>query len=350
VNVEGSSSGASNGTSVPSGPPPERPDASATTTMKALAPPKRPSGLLSLFLTGMADVWSATRTGVAKRGDLSGLLYMVVSAASFASMAACVKAFLPGVPTHRTVFWRGVVMGATFFCIARARGIDVRGKKRGRLVLRGLLGTYAVICYFVSVQRLPIGDAVLIQYSHPVFVAVLAPIVLREKTGRGHWLWVTAAFSGVWLVVGAGFGGGDWTRALVGLTGALLSGVAYMTVRDLARTDNPWTILVWFSIVMAPVSAAHALLSGVSLLPSSFAESGGHLAMIAAGLVGQFTLTQGLVRAGAARATAVSMSGPVFGLLLDFLIDGRVPAWTSVLGTAVVVFALASLALNRPKA
>lgn len=322
------------------------------TSLKALAPPRRSSGLLSLFLTGMADVWSAARSGVAKRGDLAGLLCMVLSAFSFALMAACVKLFLPAVPTGRTVFWRGAVMALAFFAIAALRGVSVRGTRRGKLVLRGLLGAGAVSCYFWSVQHVSIGDAVLIQYSHPVFVAVLAPLLLREKTGRGHWAWVLAAFAGVWIVVRYGVGGGGRggsSDALVGLVGSLLSGCAYMTVRDLARTENAWTILVWFSATMVPVAAAHAAYEGVSLVPADAAEAGGHLAMIAAGLVGQFALTQGLSRAGAARATAVSMSGPVFGLALDYAFFGLAPGPASLLGTAVVVAALTLLAVNRPK-
>ncbi len=322
------------------------------TSLQALEPPRRPNGLLSLFLTGMADVWSATRSGVAKRGDLGGLLLMVLSAFSFALMAACIKLFLPTVPTGRTVFWRGVLMASTFFLIAKARGVSIRGTRHGKLVLRGLLGAGAVSCYFWSVQHLSIGDAVLIQYSHPVFVAVLAPLLLREKTGRGHWLWVATAFVGMWIVVRYGIGGGGKGGAgdaVVGLCGSLMSGFAYMTVRDLSRNENAWTILVWFSATMVPVAAVHAWVDDVSLLPASGGEMLGHMAMTTAGLVGQFALTHGLTRAGAARATAVSMSGPVFGLLLDLAFFGRVPGPWSLVGTATVVGALVSLAVNRPK-
>lgn len=336
---------------------PRAPAADATpaeadaTSLKALQAPRRTSGLLSLFLTGMADVWSAARTEVAKRGDLGGLLLMVVSAASFATMAACVQLFLKDVPTGRTVFWRGLVMALAFASIARARGVPIAGTRRGKLVLRGVLGAGAVSCYFWSVQHLSIGEAVLIQYSHPVFVAVLAPLVLREKTGRGHWCWVALAFGGVWLVAARGVGGGSGGAgdALVGLAGSLMSGLAYMTVRDLSRTENAWTILTWFSATMVPVAAAHAFHDGVTLLPADAAEAAGQLATIAAGLVGQFALTHGLSRAGAARATAVSMSGPVFGLLLDLALFGKVPSEASLGGTALVVGALTLLAVNRPK-
>ncbi|HYC78485.1 MAG TPA: DMT family transporter [Planctomycetota bacterium] len=331
--------------------PADKPAEADATSLHALRPPKRPSGLLSLFLTGMADVWSATRQGVARRGDLGGLLFMVASAASFALMAAFVKLYLPTVPTARTVFWRGALMTLAFVALARARRVPVAGVRRARLVLRGLLGAGAVSCYFWSVQRQSIGDAVLLQYTHPVFVAVLAPLVLRERTGRGHWLWVALAFAGVWLVAGAE--GRFKQAALVGLSGSFLSGLAYMTVRDLSRTENPWTILTWFSATMAPTAAVWALVQGESLVPVDAAEVGGHLAMTSAGLVGQWALTHGLSRSGAARATAVSMSGPVFGLLLDLALpDAVVVADLSTArlgGTALVVGALICLALNRPK-
>jgi drug/metabolite transporter (DMT)-like permease len=63
----------------------------------------------------------------------------------------------------------------------------------------------------------------------------------------------------------------------------------------------------------------------------------------ASALVGQITLTFGLSRAGAARATAVTLTGPVFGMLFGYALFGTVPTAASLLGTAVVLGALAGL-------
>lgn len=298
----------------------------------------------SLFLTGLADVLDGLKQE-APRGEAAGLVLMVVSAAAFALMGAFAKYFLPDTPTQAVVFSRGVLMTTLCVTMARRKGVPILGHRPGMLLLRGLLGYAALSCYFFSVQRLPLGDAVLLQYSHPVFVAAVAPFLLSERTERGHWTMIAVALAGVALIVGPG--GELRGEALVGLCGAALSGMAYMTVRQLARTEHPLTILVWFPLATLPGSFIATLLAGRAAIPRGPREVVGHLVVFASAMVGQFALTEGLARAGAARATAVSMTGPVFGLLFGFLLFGTQPSFYSVAGTALVVGALWRLARPR---
>jgi drug/metabolite transporter (DMT)-like permease len=300
----------------------------------------------SLLLTGLADVWGGRKDAPDRPADRVGLELMVVSAAMFALMAGVAKKLLPHTPMQAVVFSRGVLMTLVFVVLARRRGISIVGARPGVLLLRGLLGYAALSCYFWSVQHLPLGDAVLLQYSHPVFVAAAAPFVLGEPTGRWHWPLVFAALVGVALIVGPH--GAPRGAALVGLCGAVLSGLAYLAVRKLSRTEHPLTILVWFPLASIPLSLFASFRAGAAALPRSLEEVAGHLLVFGTALVGQVTLTQGLVRAGAARATAVTMTGPVFGLLFGWLLFGTVPSAASIAGTAVVILSVVRLASERP--
>jgi drug/metabolite transporter (DMT)-like permease len=240
------------------------------------------------------------------------------------------------------VLSRGILMTAVFLGIALRRGLPVCGKSPGKLVLRGALGYAALSCYFFSVQRLPLGDAVLLQYSHPVFVGLLAPWWLGERTGRGHWPLVALALGGVALIVGPQ--GEMRSAAAIGLLGSMLSGLAYITVRELSRTEHPLTILLWFPLVSIPFSLAATLRAGAAAIPSSASEVAGHVLVFLSALVGQIALTAGLARVDAARATAISLTGPVFGFLFGLVLFGTPPTAASVAGTAIVVGSLAFMA------
>jgi drug/metabolite transporter (DMT)-like permease len=300
-----------------------------------------------LLLTGVADVWNTVQTATSKRGDTTGLFLMVLSAASFSAMAAFAKLLLPGVPTQAVVLSRATIMAVAFGALAHWKGVSLVGKRPVRLLLRGLLGYGAVTCYFHSVQVLPIGDAILLQYSHPVFVAVLAPLLLSERIGRWHWWLVLGALCGVALIVGPS--GTIRSDAVVGLVGSVLSGLAYITVRDLSKTEHPLTILFWFPAVMVPGALFGAIHAGARSIPQNATEVVGHLMVTATGLIGQFALTEGLARTGAARATAVTMTGPVFGMMFGIAFFGTLPSAASLAGTALVVGALILLARNRPR-
>ena len=295
----------------------------------------------SLFLTGIGEIWAAMRGKPRPGGERSGLALMVVSAAAFALMAAFAKKLLPGAPTQAVVFSRGVMMTTLFVALARREGASLVGSNPRLLLLRGLLGYGALSCYFWSVQHLPLGDAVLLQYSHPVFVAAMAPLFLREKTRRGQWPLILLALLGVALIVRPS--GQFRPEALVGVTGSLMSGLAYMTIRSLSRTDHPLTILVWFPLATIPGSLVATIAAGRDALPASGAEVAGHLLVTASAFVGQSALTAGLARVGAARATAVSLAGPVFGVIFELVLFGQPPRPASLLGMAVVLTALGLL-------
>lgn len=279
--------------------------------------------------------------------DRSGLALMVGSAASFALMAAFAKWLLPDTPTQAIVFSRGVLVSSVLALYAARRGVPLTGRDTRRLILRGLFGYAGLSCYFWSVHHLPLGDAVLLQYSHPVVVAVLAPFLLGERTARGHWPLILAALAGVGLVVGAT--GTVRVEALAGLTGAVFSALAYIAVRRLARTEHPVTIMVWFPLVTVLPSGVATLRAGTAALPSSGVEVLGHLAVSGAAILGQVTLTVGLSRIDAARATAMSMTGPVFGALYGLLLFGTWPSIPSAAGAVLVIGSVVVLArIRRP--
>jgi drug/metabolite transporter (DMT)-like permease len=295
----------------------------------------------SLLITGLADVWSSLGEGKGQGSAQSGLVLMVTSAAFFTLMAAFAKKLLPDAPMQAVVLSRGFMMTLVFAAVGRWQGVSLMGSRTRKLILRGLLGYMALSCYFYSVQHLPLGDAVLIQYSHPIFVAAIAPLLLRERSGPLHWALVTAALVGVGLIVNPQ--GHLRAQALVGVLGALCSGLAYMTVRDLSRTEQPLTILVWFTLVSVPPSFLATLAAGSAAIPRDGREVAGHLLVTGTALLGQVTLTLRLARAGAARATAVTLTGPVFGLVYGYLMFGTIPAATSLAGAAIVLTSLGLL-------
>lgn len=300
---------------------------------------------LSLFLTGFADVWGAIRDGRGRQGTVSGLALMVVSAAAFAAMAAVAKKLLPRAPIQSVVLSRGILMTILFVALARRRGAPILGSRPGMLLVRGLLGYAALSCYFFSVQHLPLGDAVLLQYSHPIFVAAAAPFLLGERPERTTWFLIAVALAGVALIVQPS--GTFRPAALVGLGGSILSGLAYMTVRDLSRTEDPLTILVWFPMATIPLSAVGTLAAGREAIPASGAEIAGHALVFLTALAGQVTLTLGLSRTGAAEATAVTLTGPVFGLAFGYAFFGSVPTAASIAGAVLVLGALAWLGRRK---
>jgi drug/metabolite transporter (DMT)-like permease len=226
--------------------------------------------------------------------------------------------------------------------LLRRRGLSWKPKRTGLLLLRGALGHFALSCYFWSVARQPLATAVLLQQVHPVFTAVLAAWFLKEKPGKRFVPAFLLAASGVALLVPWGGASSAVPRSLapllVGLSGALLSAAAYVTVRDASRTEHEETIVLWFPLTSVPLATIGTLLEGPTV-----PTSGDWVWLVfiaAAGQLGQLFLTRGLARVPAGRATLANPLTIVFGAVLGWLAFGEPVGVATLAGGAAIVAAV----------
>jgi drug/metabolite transporter (DMT)-like permease len=66
---------------------------------------------------------------------------------------------------------------------------------------RGAAVALATVCFFAGVYAMPLADATAIQFTSPIMTALLAPLVLGERTTRATWLATLLAFAGVLIVL-----------------------------------------------------------------------------------------------------------------------------------------------------
>src|SRR5690606_13753578 len=110
------------------------------------------------------------------------------------------------------------------------------GVRKDLLVLRGLLGFAAILCFYYALPRLPLAEATLIQYTNPVFVVLFAGVALREHVGIRELCAIGLCLAGVLLLSRPTVLGGNATAALdprhvtVAIGGAFISGAAYSVI------------------------------------------------------------------------------------------------------------------------
>jgi drug/metabolite transporter (DMT)-like permease len=66
---------------------------------------------------------------------------------------------------------------------------------------RGAAVAVATLCFFMAVMAIPLADATAIQFASPILTAILAPLVLRERSPAAAWLATLLAFAGVLVVL-----------------------------------------------------------------------------------------------------------------------------------------------------
>lgn len=273
-----------------------------------------------------------------------GLRYMASSALAFSLMSLFVKLAGQRLPSMQIVMVRCFLMGAFSLMMLWHAGLAPTGNDKRTLVLRGIFGFSALSLFYWAVTELPLGDVTAIQYTTPVWTAVIAAYFLKERPGRFVWIGSLVSLAGVVLVAKPSFlldgllgsGSADLNPLAVGaaLVGSVLSASAYTFVRKLRATDDPLVVILWFSMV----GVAGALPLTLLQWTTPTALEWGWLLMV--GLTtqaGQVFLTKGLHLEMAGRAMSVGYLQVVFAFIWGGLFFATVPDVWSLIGAGVIV-------------
>ena len=269
-----------------------------------------------------------------------GMLFMATSATAFSLMAVCVKLGAGLIPEQELILFRSLFIIAVVLPILKRKGVPLLGVNRKLLVARGLMGYVAMSCYFWTLGEFPVADAMAVQYMSPLFTILWAGLFLGEKlTGRVG-VAALVCVAGMLMIVRPE-GGGELGAGLIGLLGAMLAGGAYTSVRALRRTEDPYTVVLYFPLVSLPLSGIASIREWVT--PSGVEEWMLILGVCLFSYIGQVFLTKGMAEEEAPRAIIVNYLSVGFGLLFGIALFDTIPLWTSILGIVLILGGISAI-------
>jgi drug/metabolite transporter (DMT)-like permease len=240
---------------------------------------------------------------------------------------------------------RALVGALVAFTVARMRGVSLTANDRRAVFWRSLFGTIAMATtfYALSSRTLPLGDTVTLLNLTPLFLAVLAPFVLRERTTPAVVFALLLSLAGVVLILHPSFawqassgarGPSAMATAAFAVFAAFASSIAMMMLRRVGRTESAESIALHFSLFAAVVLG---LLSLLDLRMPTARDAG---LMVAAGVCagfGQLALTRAYALERAARVSGMGYLAVVTSALLGGAVLGESPTLGAVAGMALVV-------------
>lgn len=266
---------------------------------------------------------------------------LVISAFSFSFMSLFVRLAGAGIPSFQIVFVRSLVsLLLTVTLIRRSGLVAWRGEHKRLLILRGLFGFGALSCFFYSVTHQPLAEATVIQFTSPIFTAILAFFYLGERTTSRLWGAILLGLLGVLLItrplphLANASSNLPIDAILIGLLGAGFTACAHVLVRRLAPHENELVIILYFPLVALPVSLATALPLWTWPTPKQW------LLLVAVGFAaqgGQIFLTRGMKHLSAASASVILYLQIVFATFWGLLVLGEQPDPWTIVGSLLVL-------------
>ena len=276
-----------------------------------------------------------------------GVRFMLLSALAFALMTVFVKQVSThGIPVFEIVAARALVSLIISYLDIKRKRLSVWGNNKPLLFARGGVGAVALVCVYFSVANLPLAEATILQYTHPVFTALLAILILKERIQPTTLVCIALSMTGLFLLVKPGAQAGSGTElslfsVALALAGAFGSAVAYIIVKKLSKTEDSSVIVFYFPMVALPFS--------LILLGDNFVMPDLHTAflLIMVGIftqIGQVSLTIAMKTEAASRATAYSYIQVVFSIILGWLFFSEMPSlWTLAGGVLIMTGALVNV-------
>lgn len=276
------------------------------------------------------------------RSDTWPLLVAALATASFVCMDSLIKLLAVRYEAIQLSFFR--FAGGSVFAVLlwawRRTPLPQRAAWRMHVV-RSVLLLLSMVGYFHSLTELPLVLAVTVSYLAPIFVAVLAVPVLKERPASSIWLALVAGLVGVSISVlpefSAGLNGVS-LRRLGGMASAAAAALAFAGVMLLARrqsrSDSVWTILLIQTVLPMLLLAAPAT---STWRPVRSGDIG--LILMAGGLgtLGLLCLTYAFTRLEASRVAPLEYTSFVWASLLGYVLFAEVPTLATAASATLIV-------------
>jgi drug/metabolite transporter (DMT)-like permease len=260
---------------------------------------------------------------------------MMAAQALFAMMAMGARFVSRDVPWQEIAATRMLVALVLTWGVARARGRSLVVTDRRHAWLRAVFGTLSAAgTFYVYAQPLlPIGDAVTVLGTSPIFVAIVAWPLLGERVSGSTVLAILASFAGVWAVAQPSFRASSTVLGVCVLTSACTA-LAMTWLRRMGPGESGEAIVFHFMSVGTTALGLAAI--PVWHTPDLHSATFLLLTGVAGGL-GQLALTRAYSLDEAARVSSFGYASVVFARLFALPVFDEVPRAAQVLGSLLVV-------------
>jgi len=170
---------------------------------------------------------------------------MLISALISALNGALAKVLSEDISALEIVFYRNLFGVIFLLVMLRHTPTKLPGGKLHLLLLRGFLGFSAMILFFYTITTIPLGVAITLNKTSPLFVSILAFFLLKEKMSPTALSALLIGFLGMIFITKPFEIGLDYQHFL-GILGGFLAAAAYTTIKKIKDIYDTRVIVLSF--------------------------------------------------------------------------------------------------------
>ena len=194
---------------------------------------------------------------------IQGFLWMGGAVLSFLIMAIAVRELSDTMNTFEILTLRSIVgLAITFAFVMRFGWHEIRTERLKLHLVRNVFHFGGQFGWFLGISLLPLATVFTLEFTIPVWAAMLAVIVLRERLHHARIIAIICGFGGVLIIMKPGAEVVDLASLIV-VGAAFGYAVSYITTKPLVVTDSPLAILFYMNLMQLPFGLVPAIFTWV---------------------------------------------------------------------------------------
>lgn len=266
-----------------------------------------------------------------------GIALMLASSLLLTINDALTKLLLGRLPTGQIVLTQALItISAVLVISIRGRGTRLQVQSRSRQLLRALFNAGGLITFVIGLMYLPLSIAIVLSFANPLFVLLLAPVLIGEKLDGPRLLAVLIGFIGVLVVINPTSGTLS-LYALLPLASAACAALRDIVTRRLAQTDATQATMLHSAAATAAVGLIWS--KGEFVIPA--VDDAVLLAAMSVAYLGAlYCMIDALRFADASTVSPFKYTSLIWAVALDQMIWMRPPAFNVLIGAMIIVTAM----------
>ena len=272
-----------------------------------------------------------------------GMFYMLSGAFFFSLMNTSMKLLADSITINENIFFRGITMVIFIILlifIKRNKNKKYHKNKKGgygRLIFRALIGSLSLYAMLYNISTISLGTSVAFAQSAPIWTALFAWIILREKPSIGVIFSVLVGFIGVILISNPETSNLKIINIILGILSGIFAALAFISIKSLKGYFDDLTIMLSFGL-----GASLLGVFGIVFFQDSFSILGikeyAYILLVGiTGTIGQYYITRAYTFAPAGIVAPIDYTRIIFSLIFGIILGDMFPDIYSVIGMCLII-------------
>ena len=271
---------------------------------------------------------------------LKAAFWMIGTMVSFSLMAISGRELAPELNTFEIMFFRSLIGLVLVVTIGTLSGTlhQIKTDRLGLHMLRNTAHFTGQNLWFLAVAFIPFSQVFALEFSTPLWVALLAPLFLGEALTRRRLLSVGIGFSGVLIVARPDFSQLN-PAILAAMACAICFACSLMTTKKLTIDQSTTCILFWLTLMQLSMGLVAVVLTGSLSAPQGIDYIWVTTVSIC-GLTAHFCIARALALAPAIVVIPLDFLRLPLISLIGFLAYNEAFEWAVVFGAMLIFTAV----------